>query len=253
MSLALRAYHSFLTEVEELTTFVSTATEFKRRVWTWIDQTRLTRDDRAEIESFTRLQIDAKDRISSSAFFAAQAGFEQFFSDRVSEYLDTLQLSHKELSEKFPNLINWNLKVSGQALARIHDAPDHLKVDYEKLVSDLGTCVSSSKKVVLQSKLLATASSNLDVDEIEKVLQRIPRSLKWNDMADDKSIQEVLGTRGQRETEKAIRDRLITQVRWRNTLAHSQGLTLRIGWAEYEKSVGFLREMSRLLDKHLPG
>lgn len=252
MSAALRSYTAYVSEIQELSDFVDRASDLKRKIWGLVDQHALTTEARHELTGFTEIAVDARDRVSSAFFLVAQAGFEQYVAERITEFVRTIQLSYVDLKGQFPNAADWNIRLAGIALSRIHDAPSHWNLDVDQVLTDLATSVGSSKKVVLQARLLATGSSKIDADEMDRVLQRISRKLNWNAISSEKSLQEVLGTKGNRETEKAVRERLKQHVRWRNALAHTQGLNLRVGWDELQRSLRFFTSFAAVLDKNMP-
>ncbi len=218
---ALQEFESSLSQVESNLVFIESAQWLRPRLGKIINWNTLDPESKSRCQAFMRL-TDVQVEISYRSLLISVTGsFEQFIRRLVRDAVLQINQSAPRFEDINAALILQNRLRTGDALSTIAEPPDHMELDYEALCTNLGTCVIGREPVVLNFEAFSYFVTTLTPTKLEQILKRIGFVLDWDDVGRDRSMQEILGTTGVRQSATAAVVKLKSVIKDRNLIAHT--------------------------------
>lgn len=218
---AVRDFESALREIEEGVEFVRAATRLRPRLGKLVRWETLEADGKTLVAAF----LDRKDFVESRSYsgyvVVLAACFEEFVRGLIQAAVEKIAQSARSYDDIPEKLKNQNINLTGHALLTALNPPDHFKIDYWELVSNLVTCKAGADAFLLNPAAFALDVSNVTPANLGRILERIDFNFDWDNLGRLPAMQELLGTEGTKTTANASENFLLNFIRIRNQVAHA--------------------------------
>jgi hypothetical protein len=233
--------------------FVATAFQLRPRLAEILDWGRSK-----EIAVLAQRFMDVKDARPEGVFgpllVRLMASFERYLRLLIGESVDFRVTAAKTFDDLPKKLVNRNLILTGRILANLENQRDYLTFDFEELVQNLASCKAGSGSFALNSPVFSATVLSVNPTGIDKALENIDFAGCWDSVGTDSKLEEILGTKGARDTGIQAAEKLKELSRWRNHLAHG-GDNVDIPYVRLRDAIDFVAAFSTALDqtvkKHL--
>jgi len=247
MSKALDELRARLLDIEADVTFVSLATRLRPRLGDVVNWSA-----GGEVTLLAREFMGSRDWRVEGVFgpllVRLLATLERYTRNLIEEALVAYEGRAATYDQLALHIKNRNTALTGTLLAAIEAPRDHLKLQFDSLISNLASCKAGSTTYHLNSKAFGAAVVGMGAAALERALGNVGVSDWWDKVGSYRALEAVLGTKGSRATGKVARDRLEELCRWRNNLAHGGDEEVALAESELRECVAFARTLAEALD-----
>ncbi|WP_186056165.1 HEPN domain-containing protein [Burkholderia gladioli] len=250
-SIAQESFLAYLSEIEVEAQNAARLGDFRAAVMPWIDWGNIDPESKRTVVAFQKADLNAS-RTFQSLFVTAQAGFEQFIREIINEAaysITSKKVSYDNLLKRFGTLADHHVVASGKALSTFFEPKEHYKFIFTDIANNVCTSFSGSQGVTINGPVMSYRVGNIDSAAIDSILGRFNYLVKWDEFAKNQSLRDIFQTKGQRDTETAIKHHIDESLALRNRLAHSQGAASDATKERLGRLINFYKEFAPLLNE----
>lgn len=241
----LAVFETELAEVDRTLDYLNVSIRVRATLGRWVDWDKLPKHEKEMFRKFIKLKDFNQKATINGLHIVMVAAFEEYLRSTLREAIAKKTKEASKFSELGERAANRNFRVAGRALARPEDRPDYLHIDIYEIARRLGTCQPNSKNFELNEEILSDLPAITKLEEFLSCIEEFGFDLKWDQIGRSKEVQRQLGTRGTRESVKAVKQELIEAVKTRNRIAHTGMVVGDLTSEGIRRMQGVLREVAR--------
>jgi hypothetical protein len=249
LSDALKEFDLALEDLSSIFDFVRTAIRLRPRLNTMLRWGQLGTDEEQLAKKFLNQRTADESLLYRGMVISLAGSFEHFIRRILRDAVLAISASGTSYDSLDATIKKENLYRTGLALGTVHEPLDYLELNYESLAKNVGTCFAGSAQVLLNAKAFAIFLSIISPKSLEDALRRIGVTLRWDDFGRIGEVQETLGSKGTRETTKAVEAQLRQFGKTRNKIAHSGSSGVVVTESDLERLLQFFRAFGRTLTR----
>ena len=210
--------------------------------------------DQAEQELATSFisTRDVNDQIFYSSLYILSYGvLEAFIRKVVERAVEVISKCDSKFEELPVQLQNENIFRTGVALQSIRKPSDYYKIEYYKLVDNLGTCVRGNDNFILNCEVFSFNHGVLTPDNIDKLFARIGIEIKWDTFGGNPNLKSLLGETRTRDCTKSVKQYISESVKKRNVIAHTGMTGEQVTKEELDMVARFISLFADVLYKYI--
>ena len=206
-------------------------------------------EQRPVLQSFLGQKGFNPEEINRALYAVTCAALEGFVRSLVQSAVQEIGKLYPSFDEIPETLRNRNYSICGRALAQIFSHPDHWKVDFTKLVGDLGACVPGSRRPVLSSDVFGLFIGQITPTNVTEAFDWIGITVDWAQVAREPRMKKLVQSVPNPPAE--VQRKLRHIIRTRNRIVHMGDGISTISQSELEDAVEFVAALAEALVKQV--
>ena len=245
-SRALRDLEMTLAEIRTTLLFVRSAAHVRPRLGSLVTWTSLDEESRLILRDYMEHKDFQPDFTYRGLYVLIYGTFEEFVRRMLRDAVIAKSNAVQSYDDLDQDLARQNVHRTGQALATIDEPPSYMKLNYDLLCANIGTCRVGSTSFTLNADAFALFFTNLSPKQLAGALRRIGIKLNWDEIGQQKCIKKLYGSQSTRAVAKAASEQLQAFTRKRNLVAHSGG-AVTVSDVDVAEALDFVEKLANAL------
>jgi hypothetical protein len=250
---ALRDFTVALDEIASNLAFLRSSSKLRPRLSPFLNWPTLKAqaDARALVDDFLGQKSQEFGAHYRGMIIVIAAAFEEFIRRIVHDRLSQIARKASSYDEVPEKLKVQNIMRTGRVLASWAEPRDHMRTEYQVLAKNLATCVPGAASFDLNVESFTYFITTVSPSVLESLWELGGRHLNWDAIGKNKDFETLLGSKGTRDTGKAVAQKLQDFVRLRNIFAHTGAGGVTVSDTDVDTYLKFLKTLTGELARTL--